>query len=230
MDIEGLGDRTVAQLIASGLVEDPADIYALTVEQLLSLDGFATDQRREARRRHRRVADEAVATAAHGPGHQAPRPRRRRCPGGDVRHPRCGDERTCRGPRRGPRCRRSDRCVDPHVVRPRQQSRVHREAARRRSRLRRGARARPGQSSPRRSPARRSWCRARSAGSAARVPPKRSWRAAGRAPAASARRPIALVVGDSPGASKVTKAEQHGVPIIDEAAFERLLETGELPT
>jgi len=40
---------------------------------------------------------------------------------------------------------------------------------------------------------------------------------------------FALVVGDSPGASKVSKAEQHGVPILDEAAFDRLLETGELP-
>ena len=38
----------------------------------------------------------------------------------------------------------------------------------------------------------------------------------------------ALVVGDNPGASKVTKAESVGVPILDEAAFERLLETGEL--
>jgi len=27
----------------------------------------------------------------------------------------------------------------------------------------------------------------------------------------------------------VSKAEQHGVPILDEAAFDRLLETGELP-
>ena len=33
----------------------------------------------------------------------------------------------------------------------------------------------------------------------------------------------ALVVGESPGASKVTKAEQLGVPVLDEAAFVRLL-------
>ena len=38
----------------------------------------------------------------------------------------------------------------------------------------------------------------------------------------------ALVVGASPGASKLTKAEALGVPILDEAAFARLLETGEL--
>jgi DNA ligase (NAD+) len=41
MDIEGLGERTVFQLSDAGLVRDPADIYSLTVEQLLELDGFA---------------------------------------------------------------------------------------------------------------------------------------------------------------------------------------------
>jgi DNA ligase (NAD+) len=34
-----------------------------------------------------------------------------------------------------------------------------------------------------------------------------------------------VVVGDSPG-SKADKAEQLGVPILDEAAFEKLLEQG----
>jgi DNA ligase (NAD+) len=41
MDIEGLGERTVAQLTSAGLVRDPADIYGLTVEQVLELEGFA---------------------------------------------------------------------------------------------------------------------------------------------------------------------------------------------
>jgi len=39
---------------------------------------------------------------------------------------------------------------------------------------------------------------------------------------------FALVVGDEPGASKVKKAVELGVPQIGEAAFVRLLETGEL--
>jgi DNA ligase (NAD+) len=39
----------------------------------------------------------------------------------------------------------------------------------------------------------------------------------------------ALVVGDEPGAAKVKKAVELGVPQIDEAAFGRLLQTGELP-
>ena len=41
MDIEGLGERTVFQLSDAGLITDPADIYSLTAEQLLQLEGFA---------------------------------------------------------------------------------------------------------------------------------------------------------------------------------------------
>ena len=41
MDIEGLGERTVFLLSDAGLVSDPADIYSLTAEQLLRLEGFA---------------------------------------------------------------------------------------------------------------------------------------------------------------------------------------------
>lgn len=41
MDIDGLGDKIASQLIEAGLIEDVADIYALTRDQLLALDGFA---------------------------------------------------------------------------------------------------------------------------------------------------------------------------------------------
>jgi DNA ligase (NAD+) len=41
MDIRGLGERTAAQLLERGLVHDYADLYTLTPEQLLLLDGFA---------------------------------------------------------------------------------------------------------------------------------------------------------------------------------------------
>lgn len=41
MDIEGLGERTVTQLTAAGLVRDVADLYALTADQIETLEGFA---------------------------------------------------------------------------------------------------------------------------------------------------------------------------------------------
>ena len=37
MNIEGLGESLVAQLIAAGLVHDYADLYALTTDQLAAL-------------------------------------------------------------------------------------------------------------------------------------------------------------------------------------------------
>ena len=41
MDIGGLGEKTVQQLLAKGLVKDLADLYALTPMHLVQLDGFA---------------------------------------------------------------------------------------------------------------------------------------------------------------------------------------------
>jgi DNA ligase (NAD+) len=46
----------------------------------------------------------------------------------------------------------------------------------------------------------------------------------GKSPSSVSAKTTAVVAGASPGASKVTKAEQHGVPVIDEAAFVRLLD------
>jgi DNA ligase (NAD+) len=51
----------------------------------------------------------------------------------------------------------------------------------------------------------------------------------GKSPGSVSARTTAVVVGDSPGASKLTKAEQLGVPMLDEEGFRRLLDTGELP-
>lgn len=50
--------------------------------------------------------------------------------------------------------------------------------------------------------------------------------AGGRATGSVSTKTTALVVGDSPGQAKVTKAENLGVPIIDEATFDRLLSEG----
>lgn len=41
MDIEGLGDAVIEQLVDKGYVRSPADLYRLTKDQLLTLEGFA---------------------------------------------------------------------------------------------------------------------------------------------------------------------------------------------
>ena len=41
LDIEGLGEERVLQLVVAGLVNDPADLYVLRVEQLEVLERFA---------------------------------------------------------------------------------------------------------------------------------------------------------------------------------------------
>jgi DNA ligase (NAD+) len=51
----------------------------------------------------------------------------------------------------------------------------------------------------------------------------------GKSPGSVSAKTFAVVVGESPGASKLTKAEQLGVPILDGDGFDHLLETGELP-
>ncbi|HUS43024.1 MAG TPA: NAD-dependent DNA ligase LigA [Ilumatobacteraceae bacterium] len=51
----------------------------------------------------------------------------------------------------------------------------------------------------------------------------------GKSPGSVSKKTFALVVGESAGASKLTKAESLGVPIVDDAGFEHVLATGELP-
>ena len=51
----------------------------------------------------------------------------------------------------------------------------------------------------------------------------------GKSPGSVSSKTTALVVGENPGASKLDKAEKLEIPILDEAQFQRLIETGELP-
>jgi DNA ligase (NAD+) len=50
----------------------------------------------------------------------------------------------------------------------------------------------------------------------------------GKSPGSVSKKTTAVVLGEGPGASKLTKATDLGVPILDEAGFEHLLATGEL--
>jgi len=51
----------------------------------------------------------------------------------------------------------------------------------------------------------------------------------GKSPGSVSKKTFAVVVGAEPGASKLTKAQDLGVPVLTADAFEELLNTGELP-
>ena len=53
MNIEGLGEAVIDQLVDAGFVADAADLFSVTVEQLLTLEGFA---QRSAEKLHRAIA------------------------------------------------------------------------------------------------------------------------------------------------------------------------------
>ena len=54
--------------------------------------------------------------------------------------------------------------------------------------------------------------------------------AGGKAPGSVSKKTTAVVLGRDPGQAKASKAEELGIPTIDEAGFVKLLETGELPS
>ena len=51
----------------------------------------------------------------------------------------------------------------------------------------------------------------------------------GKSPGSVSAKTFAVVVGDSPGASKLSKAQDLGLPILDDDGFDQLLATGDLP-
>jgi DNA ligase (NAD+) len=51
----------------------------------------------------------------------------------------------------------------------------------------------------------------------------------GTSPGSVSKKTFALVVGEAPGASKLKKADELGIPTVDAASFEALLESGQLP-
>ncbi len=51
----------------------------------------------------------------------------------------------------------------------------------------------------------------------------------GKSPGSVSKKTFVLVVGEAPGASKLKKAEELGIPTLDAASFQWLLDTGELP-
>ena len=51
----------------------------------------------------------------------------------------------------------------------------------------------------------------------------------GKSPGTVSKRTFAVVVGESPGVAKTQKAEELGIPVVDGARFDELLDSGEVP-
>jgi DNA ligase (NAD+) len=225
MDIEGLGERTVFQLTDSGMVADAADVYSLTVEQLLTLEGFAQVSAQK-------LVD-AIDTSRH-------RPLPRLLTALGIKHlgPAAAQILAARfGTLDGVMGASAEQLAEISGIGPKiaesiatwfslEPNRAFIEKLRRAGVDFGVAPAAEPEAPP------------VLAGKAVVVSgtldgyTRDEATAAitsrgGTSPGSVSAKTYALVVGDNPGASKVTKAEQAGVPILDEAAFERLLATGE---
>ena len=225
MDIEGLGERTVRQLIDAGLVHDPADIYSLTDEQLLTLEGFA------------KISAQKLLDAIEG---SKTRELGRLLFGLNIRH--VGgtmayvlarafgsldalldaDEETIA----------TTEGVGPVIAASVKQW-MSIDANRRLVERLRTAGVDFGrvelptevQNLVGLSIVVTGSLEGYSRDGAEEAITSRG----GKSPGSVSKKTTAVVVGESPGAAKLTKAEELGVPILDEAGFVHLLETGELP-
>ena len=225
MDIEGLGERTVALLVREELLRDVADIYALDAERLAAFEGFGTV---------------SVGNLQRAIADSLDRPLANLLVGLSIRHLGVtGSQVLARS------MGHLDRILDASVeemagvegvglVIARS---VHEFFALERNRLvverlRAAALnfAGPGVPDTPQNLVGRSivvtgtlegWSReAAEAAITAR---------GGKAPGSVSKKTSAVVSGADPGSAKISKAETLGIPIVDEEAFRVLLETGELP-
>ena len=228
MDIEGLGERTVMLLSAERAGRRRADIYRLTAEQCSASRASARCRRRQPAGRHRGVEGPAAArpagrrSASGTSGRRRPSVLARGFGNLDRIMGASEDELAAvdgvgpdRSPRRAHVVLRDDatgrwssklRAAGVDFGKVERAARAPDAGGHGRRGHRHARRAQPGGG------------RGGHQGPGRQGPGQRV-----------ARRRTAVVVGEGPGAAKLTKAEELGVPILDEAGFAELLETGELP-
>jgi DNA ligase (NAD+) len=225
MDIEGLGERTVALMLDNGLVQDPGDLYSLQPEQLLGFEGFGAVSVGKLlgaieASKTRPLPRLLVALGVRHLGPAAAEALARRFGTLDAIVNASTDELAA--------VEGVGRTIAESIHRWTQAEGSHRLIE-----------------------------KLRAAGvdfgrvEASTLPPVLAGKAVvvtgtldgwsreeaeqavkargGKSPGSVSKKTYAVVVGREPGASKLSKAEELGVPILDEAGFARLLETGTLP-
>jgi DNA ligase (NAD+) len=226
MDIEGLGERTAAALLDRGLVHDPGDIYRLGPDDLLSLDGFADISVRN-------LLDAIEASKS--------RPLANLLFGLNIRHlGQAGAEVVARA---FGSLDRIAEATDAELaatdgIGPKIATSVHEFFALDRNRevvdKLRAAGVDLGRVEEPTLPQVLAGMSVVVTGTLAghsREAAEAAVKArGGKAPGSVSKKTTAVVVGEGPGQAKLTKAEELGVPVLDEAGFDHLLETGELPT
>jgi DNA ligase (NAD+) len=225
MDIEGLGERTVFQLSDAGLITDPADIYSLTAEQLLGLEGFA------------KISVDKLLAAIEG-SKTRPLPKLLTALGikglgpsasealslafGTLDSILAADEASLAMTAGvGPVIAQSIRrwyAIDANKVFVEKLRKAGVEF---------------GKVEVSRMPQVLAGKAVVVTGTLERYSREEAELAikarGGKSPGSVSAKTFAVVVGDSPGASKLSKAQELGLPILDDDGFDRLLELGELP-
>jgi DNA ligase (NAD+) len=233
MDIEGLGERTVMSLTEAGLIEDAADIYSLTADQVVELEGFALPS-----------AEKLVTAIADSK--DRPLPRLLTALG--VKHLGPSASAALAGEfitldRIMAADAESLAAVDgvgPVIAESITTWFAHEPNREFIEKLRRAGLDFGSETAAAEAAAAREIVPQVLAGKAVVVtgslPGYTRDEAAeaitsrgGKSPGSVSKRTLALVVGESPGASKLAKAESLGVPMLDAAGFDELLRTGELP-
>ena len=217
-DIEGVGEQLVGRLWELGLLRSLPDLYRLTKEQLLELDGFQETSATNvidaiaARARCRSGACCSASTSPTSAG--SPAQALARHFGTIERLGAASQEEimACEG--LGPE--RAEAIVEWFADEANKALVAELLAAPGRA----GGGARAGGTPDRQHV--RDHRHARVAARARRRA-RRSRRSAPRSPAPSPRRRRALIVGEEPGGSKVRGAEKHGTPVLDEADLNALL-------
>jgi DNA ligase (NAD+) len=226
MDIEGLGERTVSQLTNAGMVADAADVYALTTEQLLTLEGFAqisADKLINAidESRHRPLPRLLTALGIKHLGPAAAQILATRFGTLDAVMAASAEEL---GEVAGIGPIIAEAIATWFSLEP---NRAFVEKLRRAG-VDFGVAPAAEPDVPKVLEGKAVVVSGTLAGYTRDEAMAAVVARGGTSPGSVSAKTYALVVGDNPGASKVTKAEKVNVPVLDEAAFERLLETGEL--